>query len=166
MLCRVKNSGAFGLDARFEVIEMIAIVQWVSVGIGARMCNMVTGSNQERSFTVRSRKSTPPRIRPRWKTPCWTNLGPNSKTMLAKKDKKLLAKRPYLCKGISVLTLVEHPTFTKNVLKVFEDEEYRELQAELVADPKGGPVIQNLGGLRKKRWAAKGKGKRGGARII
>ena len=65
-----------------------------------------------------------------------------------------------------MLTLVEHPTFTKNVLKVFEDDEYRELQTELVADPKGGDVIPGLGGLRKKRWAAKGKGKRGGARII
>jgi hypothetical protein len=65
-----------------------------------------------------------------------------------------------------VLSLVEHPTFTKNVLKVFEDDEYRELQTELVADPKSGAVIPNLGGLRKKRWAAKGKGKRGGARII
>jgi hypothetical protein len=60
---------------------------------------------------------------------------------------------PLLCEGISVLTLVEHPTFTKNVLKVFEDDEYRELQVELVADPKGGDVIPGLGGLRKKRWA-------------
>lgn len=65
-----------------------------------------------------------------------------------------------------MLTLVEHPTFTKNVLKVFEDDEYRELQTELVADPKGGSVIPGLSGLRKLRWVAKGKGKRGGARII
>lgn len=65
-----------------------------------------------------------------------------------------------------MLTLVEHPTFTKNALRVFEDDEYRELQAELAADPKSGDVIPSLGGLRKMRWAAKGKGKRGGARII
>ncbi|WP_269525945.1 hypothetical protein [Coraliomargarita parva] len=65
-----------------------------------------------------------------------------------------------------MLTIVEHPTFTKNVLKLFDDEEYRELQLELAADPKGGDVIPGLAGLRKMRWAAKGKGKRGGARII
>jgi len=29
-----------------------------------------------------------------------------------------------------------------------------------------GPVIPGAGGARKLRWAAKGKGKRGGARII
>jgi hypothetical protein len=86
--------------------------------------------------------------------------------MITRKGKKLLESRPLLCEGLLVLSLVEHPTFTKNVLKVFEDDEYRELQTELVADPKSGAVIPNLGGLRKKRWAAKGKGKRGGARII
>lgn len=65
-----------------------------------------------------------------------------------------------------MLTLVEHPTFTKTVLKIFEDDEYRELQAELVADPKAGAVIPGYSGLRKLRWGAKGKGKRGGTRII
>ena len=30
----------------------------------------------------------------------------------------------------------------------------------------GGDVIPRLDGLRKMRWSAKGKGKRGGARII
>ncbi|MBC2600528.1 addiction module toxin RelE [Puniceicoccus vermicola] len=65
-----------------------------------------------------------------------------------------------------MLTLVEQPAFTKNVLQVFEDDEYRELQTELVANPKVGDVIPHLSGLRKMRWGAKGKGKRGGARII
>jgi hypothetical protein len=51
--------------------------------------------------------------------------------MTARKDKKTLDLKPLPCKGFSVLTLVEHPTFTKNVLKVFEDDEYRELQTEL-----------------------------------
>lgn len=86
--------------------------------------------------------------------------------MTAKNRKKSLVKRPLPCKGVLVLTLVEHPTFTKNVLQIFEDDEYRELQKDLVADPKGGDVIPGLGGLRKLRWGAKGKGKRGGARII
>ena len=33
-------------------------------------------------------------------------------------------------------------------------------------DAKGYDVIPGAGGIRKLRWAAKGKGKRGGARII
>jgi mRNA-degrading endonuclease RelE of RelBE toxin-antitoxin system len=86
--------------------------------------------------------------------------------MTAKKRKKSLAKKPLLCEGVLVLTLVEHPAFTKNVLQVFEDDEYRELQTELAANPKGGDVVPGLSGLRKLRWGAKGKGKRGGARII
>ena len=32
--------------------------------------------------------------------------------------------------------------------------------------PKAGAVIQATGGIRKLRWASKGKGKRGGVRII
>ena len=37
---------------------------------------------------------------------------------------------------------------------------------DLAARPDAGDVIPGLGGLRKFRWGAKGKGKRGGARII
>ena len=33
-------------------------------------------------------------------------------------------------------------------------------------DPESGPVIPGTGGVRKLRWAAPGRGKRGGYRII
>jgi len=46
------------------------------------------------------------------------------------------------------------------------DAEYAEFQQVLARHPTAGDVIPGLGGLRKIRWAAKGKGKRGGARII
>jgi len=36
----------------------------------------------------------------------------------------------------------------------------------LIDHPDAGDVIPGAGGARKLRWAAKGKGKRGGARII
>ena len=36
----------------------------------------------------------------------------------------------------------------------------------LIADPQVGDVIKGTGGLRKVRWAAGGKGKRGGVRVI
>jgi len=65
-----------------------------------------------------------------------------------------------------VFTFIEHPTFTKQVEALFSDEEYRLFQTDLAANPEEGSVIPGLGGLRKVRWGAKGKGKRGGARII
>jgi hypothetical protein len=45
-------------------------------------------------------------------------------------------------------------------------EEYQELQTALVNRPDAGPVIVGSGGLRKVRWALRGKGKRGGLRVI
>jgi len=65
-----------------------------------------------------------------------------------------------------VFTFIEHPTFTKQVEALFSDEAYRLFQTDLAANPETGSVIPGLGGLRKVRWGAKGKGKRGGARII
>jgi hypothetical protein len=35
-----------------------------------------------------------------------------------------------------------------------------------VSQPNAGDVIQGTGGLRKVRWAAQGRGKRGGSRVI
>jgi len=40
------------------------------------------------------------------------------------------------------------------------------LQLLLLANPKSGSVIKNTGGLRKIRFKSKGRGKRGGTRII
>lgn len=68
--------------------------------------------------------------------------------------------------GYLVFTFIEHPNFTKQIQSLFSDEEYRQFQADLAANPEFGDVIPGLAGLRKIRWAAKGKGKRGGARII
>lgn len=65
-----------------------------------------------------------------------------------------------------MLTFVEHPTFTNQVQDLFEDEEFNLFQLDLASRPDPGDVIPGLGGLRKIRWGAKGKGKRGGARII
>lgn len=65
-----------------------------------------------------------------------------------------------------MFTFIEHPTFTKQIESLFSDEEYRRLQHDLAAKPESGDVIPGLAGLRKLRWGSKGKGKRGGARII
>ncbi|MDA0348066.1 MAG: type II toxin-antitoxin system RelE/ParE family toxin [Verrucomicrobia bacterium] len=61
---------------------------------------------------------------------------------------------------------VEHPTFTRKITELFSDEDYRKFQNHLAANPTLGDVIPGFGGLRKLRWGARGKGKRGGARII
>lgn len=61
---------------------------------------------------------------------------------------------------------VESLIFEKLRSGYLSEEEFRDLQLVLLADPKLGSVIQGTGGLRKVRFRAKGKGKRGGVRII
>ncbi|NOQ94674.1 MAG: type II toxin-antitoxin system RelE/ParE family toxin [Methylophaga sp.] len=61
---------------------------------------------------------------------------------------------------------VESSLFEKYRNDYLSDEEYRELQNELLSNPRKGDVIQATGGLRKIRVASKNKGKRGGARVI
>jgi phage-related protein len=46
------------------------------------------------------------------------------------------------------------------------DEDLRSLQNFLLASPDAGDVIPGGSGLRKLRWSAQGRGKRGGARVI
>ena len=56
--------------------------------------------------------------------------------------------------------------FTRRVVGLLTDDEYAKLQARLIEIPDGGDVIKGSGGIRKIRQAAKGKGTRGGARVI
>ena len=64
------------------------------------------------------------------------------------------------------MVIVETTVFTKQVQKLFTDEEYRQFQADLISRPDKGAVIPRSGGLRKIRWGYRGKGKRGGVRVI
>ena len=64
------------------------------------------------------------------------------------------------------MEFVETPVFTAEVRDLLTDEEYRGLQLALVLRPGQGSVVPGSGGLRKVRWKAKGKGKRGGVRVI
>ena len=64
------------------------------------------------------------------------------------------------------MLVVETPVFTRRVLRFLTDDDYRLLQHELVARPDVGNIIRGSGGLRKVRWAATGRGKRGGVRVI
>lgn len=64
------------------------------------------------------------------------------------------------------MTFIEHPLFTKRISELLSDEEYRQFQLVLAANPEAGDVIPGLGGLRKIRLALPGRGKRGGARAL
>lgn len=64
------------------------------------------------------------------------------------------------------MIFIESPIFTEDVKQLLSDEEYAALQAYLVAQPDAGDVIKDTGGLRKVRWTTRGRGKRGGTRVI
>lgn len=64
------------------------------------------------------------------------------------------------------MVIVETRAFTARVGDLLSDEQYRELQVRLASRPTAGDVIPGTGGLRKVRWAGKGRGKRGGCRVI
>jgi mRNA-degrading endonuclease RelE of RelBE toxin-antitoxin system len=64
------------------------------------------------------------------------------------------------------MVIVETPIFTKQLLSTLSDDEYRLLQNMLLERPDAGKVIPGSAGLRKLRWAAEGRGKRSGLRVI
>lgn len=66
-------------------------------------------------------------------------------------------------------SFIETPTFTSNWNELgLTDEDLRTLQNDLLENPKMGDAIPGTGGIRKIRipMENKGKGKRGGARVI
>ena len=64
------------------------------------------------------------------------------------------------------MIFIETPIFTADLNGLLTDDEYAEFQRYLADNPRLGDVIQDTGGLRKIRWSANGKGKRGGVRVI
>lgn len=64
------------------------------------------------------------------------------------------------------ITVVELPSFARLAGGLLTQEEIDGLILFLANHPDDGDVIPGTSGLRKIRWAARGKGKRGGARII
>lgn len=65
-----------------------------------------------------------------------------------------------------MLSFIETKLFTKLVTEHLSDEEYARLQELLIRDPDTGDLIPGSGGVRKVRWGVKGRGKRGGIRVI
>lgn len=67
---------------------------------------------------------------------------------------------------IKHMEFIETPTFTRMVTALLSDEEYGELQNDLVENPERGDLIKGGGGIRKLRYAMQGRGKSGGVRVI
>jgi len=65
-----------------------------------------------------------------------------------------------------MFSFVETTLFSRLVQEYMTDQEYSQLQGELIKNPEAGFVVRGSGGVRKLRWRAKGRGKRGGFRIV
>lgn len=64
-------------------------------------------------------------------------------------------------------TVVETPTFLNEARSLgLADEERLAIVTWIAANPMAGDLIEGTGGARKIRFAGKGKGKRGGYRVI
>jgi putative transcriptional regulator len=68
--------------------------------------------------------------------------------------------------SIPMLTVVETSAFARRAEKLLSIEEHEDLLFYLALHPESGDEIPGTGGVRKVRYAAKGKGKSGGARVI
>jgi hypothetical protein len=83
----------------------------------------------------------------------------------------LMPRRAYVIDvGTSVAYIEYGPrrdvVFSEDIVGLLPDDDYAALQHFLIRRPVAGDVIKESGGLRKIRWSACGKGKRGGTRII
>lgn len=65
-----------------------------------------------------------------------------------------------------MLTVVETSAFARRAEKLLSSAEHEELVFYLALNPGAGDEIPGTGGVRKVRFAARGKGKSGGVRVI
>lgn len=63
-------------------------------------------------------------------------------------------------------TIIELPEYLKQADKLLSNSERQSIINYLAVHPSAGDIMQGTGGIRKLRWAAQGKGKSGGVRII
>lgn len=65
-----------------------------------------------------------------------------------------------------MLTVIETPEFQKQAARVWNDTEHDDFIAWIAVNYMDGDAIPGAEGARKVRYAASGRGKRGGARVI
>ena len=66
----------------------------------------------------------------------------------------------------TIMEFIETSLFTRLIYDYLSEEEYRGLQLYLLRHPARGVIVSGSGGVRKLRWAVRGKGKSGGIRVI
>jgi len=64
------------------------------------------------------------------------------------------------------MRVIETTVFTRQIDKLIGDDEKQRLLDRLISKPDAGRIIKGGAGLRKLRWGAPGRGKRGGLRVI
>lgn len=64
------------------------------------------------------------------------------------------------------IDFVETSIFTKQIRAIATDDELKDLQVELIAQPEKGDLIRDTGGLRKVRMAVGNQGKSGSVRVV
>jgi hypothetical protein len=63
-------------------------------------------------------------------------------------------------------TVVETPPYLRKAERLLSEAERASIVTALAATPKMGVLIQGTGGVRKVRFGATGRGKRGGVRVV
>lgn len=63
-------------------------------------------------------------------------------------------------------TVAELSEYIKRSKHLLDEEERNNIIDYLAVNPKAGKIMKGTGGIRKIRWARKGKGKSGGVRVI
>ena len=58
------------------------------------------------------------------------------------------------------------PVFERSARKLLDEQDRRAIEGIICEDLRAGSVVRRTGGIRKLRYAAEGRGKRGGMRII
>jgi hypothetical protein len=65
-----------------------------------------------------------------------------------------------------VYTVIETPVYSGKVKRLLTDDEQEAFVVFIAQNPRAGSVVRGSGGIRKLRWAQRGRGKSGGVRII
>ena len=67
---------------------------------------------------------------------------------------------------MDVHSVIETSVFTRRADALLSRDERMELITALASNPRAGVLVPGLGGIRKMRFAAGGKGQRGGVRVV
>jgi len=65
-----------------------------------------------------------------------------------------------------MFTVVESQNFSRIWPDYWTEDELGKFTVFIANNPDAGEVVPGSGGVRKIRWSARGKGKRGGVRVI